>query len=65
MKKMFALLLIVGVLILGTFAITEEISEKVSLQYEKFSDSTIFKHPYYGDPVPCGEGGNGAPPVPG
>lgn len=58
MKKVLILLLVVGVLI-GTFAIAEEISEEISLEHTEFSGGEELTDP--GDPTPCG-GGDGAGP---
>ena len=58
MKKVLILLIVVGVLLMGTFAMAEEFAEssdEIGNSPESDSEET------YGDPVPCG-GGSGAGP---
>ena len=62
MRKMIVFLLIVGVLIAGTFAVTEEITEVARPQENvDFSEGESFTDSGYGDPAPCGgaQGGEG------
>ena len=62
MRKMIVFLLIVGVFLVGTFAITEEITEEVMSQENvDFSEGESFTDSGYGDPAPCGgaQGGEG------
>ncbi|MBU7009212.1 MAG: hypothetical protein HXS46_00875, partial [Theionarchaea archaeon] len=57
--------LIVGVLLLGTFAIAEEVSEEViSQENVDFSDGEGFTGSGFGNPSPCGghQGGEGDAP---
>ena len=57
MKKMLAILLVAGILIMGTFSVIAEISEENSCEDLNFTDENIGEN---GDPIPCGEGpGNG------
>ncbi len=59
MKSKFALLLVVGILILGTFSVIDEVAEEVSFQeLADFSDNYLEE--FNGDPAPCGEGGGGS-----
>jgi len=62
MRKMIVFLLIVGVLLAGTFAITEEITEEVMSQENvDFSEGESFTDSGYGNTMPCGgaQGGEG------
>ncbi len=58
MKKVLIFLLVVGVLMLGTCAMAEEISESYDLG--EFSEGDL-GDPTNGDPTPCG-GGSGSGP---
>jgi len=59
MKKALILLLITGVLMLGTFSVIEEISEENSCgNHVDFSDASFGDG--HGDPTPDGEGGAGS-----
>lgn len=63
MKKVLILLLVVGVLILGTSSVIEELSENCSQDVE-FSDGETFEPD--GDSGPCGKGeGAGQGGIPG
>ena len=60
MKKVLIFLLVAGVLVLGTCAIAEEISEEISFERVDFSEG---ENP---DPSPCGGGdGQGPGGIPG
>lgn len=61
MKKMLAILLIVGILVSGTFSVIAEVSEESLCEDIDFTDENIDS---FGDPAPCG-GGDGGPDVPG
>ena len=61
MKRMLAILLIVGILVAGT-SVAAEVSEENSFEDIDFTDEYIDD---FGDPNPCGGGGGGAPDVPG
>lgn len=58
MKKVLIFLLVVGVLMLGTLAIAEEISE--SYECREFLEGDL-GDPANGDPTPCGGGSGGGP----
>jgi len=60
MKKMLIFLLVAGVLILGTCAVTGEISEEISLEHVDFSEGKDFGNSG-GNPSPCGGGSGGGP----
>ncbi len=59
MKKVLIFLLVAGVLILGTYAIAEEISEEISFEHVDFSEGE--DPDLSGGPSPDG-GGTGAGP---
>lgn len=63
MRKIL-LLLTVGVLMVGTVTGIEGAAE-YAFQYADSPVSELFEDSIPVDPDPCGEGGNGAPPVPG
>lgn len=64
MRKILILLLVVGLLI-GTFAVLEEMYHDYSLQEcMKFSGSEGLEDGA-GNPIPCGGEGDGGPPTPG
>ena len=54
MKKVLLLLIVVGVLLMGTFAIAEEFAES-SDEIGNFPEGDSERT--YGDPIPCGGGG--------
>jgi hypothetical protein len=56
MKKVLIFLIMVGVLIMGTFAIAEELPEFLCEICDLFEAEELGE---YGDPIPCG-GGSGA-----
>lgn len=58
MKKML-FLVVVGVLLLGVFAIAEELSE-ASCEESHFSEGDV-GDPGVGGPTPCGGGSGGGP----
>ncbi|MBU7019211.1 MAG: hypothetical protein HXS44_17000 [Theionarchaea archaeon] len=62
MKKVLILLSMVGVLLLGTCALAEELSENCSQELPVSIQDENFKA--YGNEAPCGEG-DGGPPIPG
>lgn len=62
--RMLVLLLILGVLTVGAIAVTEG-GEESSICCVDFSSSNLVEDTTLSSPDPCGEGGNGAPPVPG
>jgi len=57
MKKVLIFLLVVGVLVLGTCAVAEEISEEISFEHVDFSEGE--DPDSSGDP--CGGGTGGGP----
>ncbi len=59
MKKMLLLLLMVGILILGTFYVVEGVCENNSPDDVNFSDSGSFQDLGYEGVVTNGEGGAG------
>jgi hypothetical protein len=59
MKKVLILLLVLGVLMIGTFAVAEQLPEP-SDEMSDFSESD--PEGTYGDPIPCGGGGDGGGP---
>ncbi len=66
MRKVLLLLLIVGVLMMGTFSILEEFVEKTYCEDLSFLDSRDFGSSGHGGSTPLGEGhggdgGGGAP----
>jgi len=65
--KALILLLIVGVLMVGTFSVIEEASQEGPYQDVNFSDGEDLEAPRCQDPIPTGEGGpgGGGPPAPG
>ncbi|MBU7027008.1 MAG: hypothetical protein HXS48_08700 [Theionarchaea archaeon] len=63
MRKVLALLLIVGIL-LGTFAVIEGISEISCEENVDFSDDEL-QGGGIGDPAPCGGGSDGGGGIPG
>lgn len=67
MKKVFIVLLIVGVLMAGACAVIENVSQEDSYQEVDFSNGEAFQGPGCQDPLPHGEGGpgGGGPPAPG
>ena len=58
MKKVFVFLLLVGVLMLGTFVMADEISESYDLETFPEGDP---EDPASGGPAPCGGGSGGGP----
>ncbi len=59
MKRIFAFLLVGGILILGTFSVIDKVIEEVSFhELADFSDEYLEE--FNGDPAPCGEGGGGS-----
>jgi len=62
MRKMLAILLIVGILVSGTLSIVAEVSEESPCEDTDFTDEYIDS---FGDPAPCEGGGNGGGDVPG
>jgi hypothetical protein len=62
--RMLVLLLILGVLTVGAIAVTG-VAEESSICCMDFSSSDLVEDSISSTPDPCGEGGNGAPPVPG
>lgn len=64
MKKILTLLLVIAFLV-GTFAAADVVSEAdASFHGTNFTgDGALEENP--GDPVPCGQGGTGGPPLPG
>ncbi|MBU7030301.1 MAG: hypothetical protein HXS48_25435 [Theionarchaea archaeon] len=66
MKKLTMFVLIVGLLMLQTFAVTEELSENTFSQgHVVFSDDEDFEGSENGDPQPCGGHQGGGGDVPG
>ena len=65
MKKVLTLLVVLGILLMGTFAIAGELSESLD-EKSDFTEGEDFGGSGIGDPTPCG-GGDGAGPggVPG
>jgi len=63
MKKMLLLLLVVGILMLGTLSAAAEISENDFEETLDFSDNNSGDG--IGDPAPCGEGPGGGAGNPG
>ena len=61
MRKMLALLLIVGLLVAGT-SVAAEVSEENSFEDIDFTDEYVDD---FGDPTPCGGGGDGDGGIPG
>lgn len=60
MKKVLMFLVVVGVLLMGTFAIAEELSESSSEKGD-FSEDENLGGPADGNPAPCGGGSGGGP----
>ena len=59
MKKVLALVLIAGLLMVGAFSVVEELTEgSCDLEQIDFSDSEYLGDGI-GDPIPCGGGGGG------
>ena len=58
MKKVLLLLIVVGVLFMGTFAIAEEFGKSLG-EMRDFSEGD--SEGTYGDPIPCGGGDGGGP----
>jgi hypothetical protein len=65
MRKMFIFLLIVGVLLLGTFSVAQEVCENAFQENISFSDDGDFGDPGTGGVTPDGGGGGGSGPIPG
>lgn len=64
MKKMILMLIVVGILVFGTFGVAEEMGEDISLENVDVSEEN-FEDPG-GNIVPCGGGGgNGGGGIPG
>jgi hypothetical protein len=64
MKKMIFLLIVVGILVFGTFCVDEEMGKDISLENVDVSEES-FEDPG-GNVVPCGGGGgNGGGGIPG
>ena len=63
MKKVLILLLMIGVLMLGTCALAEEVCENYSQRYIEFSENKSFTT--HGNEDPCGGEGSDGPPIPG
>ncbi len=68
MKKMLMLLLVAGVLLMGTLSVVDELSQIVPQEPIGVSDCEIFVGPEYQDPTPDGSddgpgpgGGGGVP----
>jgi len=63
MKKMILMLIVVGILVFGTFGVAEEICGNISSR-----DADIFEEGFeevLNNIVPCGGGGNGGGGIPG
>ena len=60
MKRVLTLVVVVAVLLMGTFAMAEEIPESLD-ETNEFSEGENLEAPVDGGPTPCG-GGDGAGP---
>jgi hypothetical protein len=58
MKKVLIFLLVLGVLMIGTFAVAEQLPES-SDEISDFSEGGNFGNSGLGDPAPCGGGDGG------
>lgn len=63
MRKIVVLLLVIGFLV-GTYAAIGEFEENSFQGYTEFSGDGVTQGGF-GNPAPCGGGGDGGPPTPG